>query len=198
MDERIGRSLFDPTIRLPAFVLRETALAHDIALLAEFCRSHGISFAPHGKTTMSPAIFRRQVEAGAWAITVATPWQAEVAVDAGVERILIANEVVDDAGLAWIGELLDRDGAGAAGLCRLGGRRRADGARGSWVAVGGCRCWSRSAWPGRGPASGRTTRRRPSRAPSTPPMPSHWPASRSMKGSSAGRPRRNARRPSAS
>jgi D-serine deaminase-like pyridoxal phosphate-dependent protein len=91
MDERIGRSLFDPTIRLPAFVLRETALAHDIALLAEFCRSQGVSFAPHGKTTMAPAIFRRQAEAGAWAITVATPWQAEVAVDAGIERILNAN-----------------------------------------------------------------------------------------------------------
>ena len=32
----------------------------------------GVSFAPHGKTTMSPEIFRRQAEAGAWAITVAT------------------------------------------------------------------------------------------------------------------------------
>jgi D-serine deaminase-like pyridoxal phosphate-dependent protein len=135
MDERVGRSLFDPTIRLPAFVLREAALAHDIALLAEFCRSHGVSFAPHGKTTMAPAIFRRQTEAGAWAITVATPWQAEVAVDEGIERILIANEVVDDAGLAWIGELLDRDGPelivcadSVAGVermqARLGGRRR--------------------------------------------------------------------------
>ncbi len=135
MDERIGRSLFDPTIRLPAFVLRETALAHDIAVLAEFCRSHGVSFAPHGKTTMAPAIFRRQVEAGAWAITVATPWQAEVAVEAGIERILVANEVVDDAGLAWIGDLLDRDGPelivcadSVAGVermaARLRGRRR--------------------------------------------------------------------------
>ncbi len=110
MDLRIGRSLFDPTIRLPAFVLRETALAHDIAVLADYCRERGVSFAPHGKTAMAPAIFRRQAEAGAWAITVANPWQAEVAVDAGIERILIANEVVDDAGLAWIGDLLDRDG----------------------------------------------------------------------------------------
>lgn len=110
VDGRIGRSLFDPAIRLPAFVLRESALAHDIAILAEFCRSRGVSFAPHGKTTMAPAIFRRQAEAGAWAVTVANPWQAEVAVDAGIERILIANEVVDDAGLAWIGDLLDGDG----------------------------------------------------------------------------------------
>ncbi len=134
-DERIGRSLFDPTIRLPVFVLRETALAHDIAVLADYCRGRGISFAPHGKTTMSPEVFRRQAEAGAWAITVATPWQAEVAVDAGIERILIANEVVDDAGLAWIGDLLDRDGPellvcadSVAGVermaARLAGRRR--------------------------------------------------------------------------
>ncbi len=134
-DERVGRSLFDPTIRLPAFVLRETALAHDIAVLAEYCRERGVSFAPHGKTTMAPAIFKRQVDAGAWAITVATPWQAEVAVDAGIERILIANQVVDDAGLAWIGELLDRGGpellvcadslAGVERMSsRLAGRRR--------------------------------------------------------------------------
>lgn len=109
VDERIGLSLFDPRIRLPAFVLRERALAHDIAVLADFCRSRGTSFAPHGKTTMSPEIFRRQAEAGAWAITVATTWQAEVAVDAGIGRILIANEVVDDAGLAWIGDQLDRE-----------------------------------------------------------------------------------------
>jgi D-serine deaminase-like pyridoxal phosphate-dependent protein len=134
-DERLGRNLFDPTIRLPVFVLRETALAHDIAVLADYCRARGISFAPHGKTTMSPEIFRRQADAGAWAITVATPWQAEVAVDAGIERILIANEVVDDAGLAWIGDLLDRDGPellvcadSVAGVermaARLSGRRR--------------------------------------------------------------------------
>ncbi len=134
-DERIGRSLFDPTIRLPVFVLRETALAHDIAVLADYCDARGISFAPHGKTTMSPEIFRRQARAGAWAITVATTWQAEVAVDAGIERILIANEVVDDAGLAWIGDLLDRDGPdllvcadSVAGVermaARLAGRRR--------------------------------------------------------------------------
>ena len=110
MDERIGRSLFDPTVRLPAFVLRESALAHDIAVLADFCRDRGISFAPHGKTTMAPAIFRRQAEAGAWAITVADAWQAEVARDAGIERILIANQVVDDAGLDWIGSVLDDDG----------------------------------------------------------------------------------------
>ncbi len=135
VDQRIGWSLFDPRIRLPAFVLRESALEHDIAVLADYCREHAVSFAPHGKTTMAPAIFRRQVEAGAWAITVAHTWQAEVAVDAGIERILIANEVVDDAGLDWIGGILDDDAPdivvcadSVAGVermqARLRGRRR--------------------------------------------------------------------------
>jgi D-serine deaminase-like pyridoxal phosphate-dependent protein len=109
-DPRIGRSLFDPVVALPTFVVRETALAHDIAVLADFARSRGLSFAPHGKTTMAPAIFRRQVDAGAWAITVAHTTQAAVAAGAGVERILIANEVVDDNGLDWLGTILDADG----------------------------------------------------------------------------------------
>lgn len=106
-DPRIGRHLFDGRTPMPAFVLRETALAHDIAVLADFCRAAGVSFAPHGKTTMAPAIFRRQVEAGAWAITVATTGQAAVALESGIERVLIANQVVDDEGLDWIGDRLD-------------------------------------------------------------------------------------------
>lgn len=108
-DPRVGRSIFDPGVRLPSFVLRETALAHDIEVMATFCRERGLSFAPHGKTTMAPAIFRRQLDAGAWAITVADTWQAEIALKAEVDRILIANEVVDDAGLDWIGATLKAD-----------------------------------------------------------------------------------------
>ena len=135
VDARIGRSLFDPSIRLPAFVLRERRSPTTSTSSPTSAAGTGISFAPHGKTTMSPAIFRRQVDAGAWAITVAHPWQAEVALDAGIERILIANEVVDDAGLDWIGDVLDGDGpellvlvdsvAGVERMARrLAGRRR--------------------------------------------------------------------------
>jgi D-serine deaminase-like pyridoxal phosphate-dependent protein len=36
-----------------------------------YCRRRGVSFAPQGKT-MSPALFRRQLRDGAWAITAAT------------------------------------------------------------------------------------------------------------------------------
>jgi D-serine deaminase-like pyridoxal phosphate-dependent protein len=85
-------------------ILREPALAHNLELMAGFCREHGVDLAPHGKTTMAPALWRRQLEAGAWGITAANAVQARAMREAGVPRVLIANEVVDGAGLAWLAE----------------------------------------------------------------------------------------------
>jgi D-serine dehydratase len=106
----LGWNLFDGRFLFPTMVLHLPAMDHNIALLAEYAQTHGVSLAPHGKASMAPEIFRRQLAAGAWAITVATAWQARVAAKVGIQRILIANLVVDDAGLAWIAETLDEDG----------------------------------------------------------------------------------------
>jgi D-serine deaminase-like pyridoxal phosphate-dependent protein len=106
----LGWNLFDGRFLLPTMVIHEAALDHNIALIADFCARRGISLAPHGKATMAPAIFRRQLAAGAWAMTLATPWQARVAATVGVPRILIANEVTDPAGIDWMGTTLDGDG----------------------------------------------------------------------------------------
>jgi D-serine dehydratase len=86
---------------LPVTTLRGDAVTHNIATMAEYCRRHGVLFAPHGKTTMAPQLFDRQLEAGAWAITAATPTQAFVMRKFGVPRILIANEVTDPHTLSW-------------------------------------------------------------------------------------------------
>ena len=75
--------------------------------MADYCAERGVSLAPHGKTTMAPAIFRRQLEAGAWAMTLATAWQARVAAASGVPRILLANEVVDAGSIDWLASTLD-------------------------------------------------------------------------------------------
>ena len=57
---------------LPLAVLERDALAHNVAVdAAAYARSRGIDLAPHGKTTMSPQLFRRQLDAGAWGITFA-------------------------------------------------------------------------------------------------------------------------------
>ncbi|MBM3679867.1 MAG: hypothetical protein FJW81_00765 [Actinobacteria bacterium] len=98
-----GWSLLDGDLPLPVLALREDALDANIATMRAWCAAHNASLAPHGKTTMAPELFRRQLAAGCWAITVATIAQARVCADFGVPRILIANEVVDPAGLGWIG-----------------------------------------------------------------------------------------------
>jgi D-serine dehydratase len=69
-------------------------------------REWGIDLAPHGKTTMSPQLFQRQLDAGAWGLTFATVTQLAVGVAAGARRTLIANQVVSDADLAGIQMLL--------------------------------------------------------------------------------------------
>ena len=87
----------------PVLVLRDQALRHNLDLMARFCRRHGVSLAPHGKTTMSPQLVRRQLEAGAWGVTAASPAQARLFRAFGVERVVIGNQVVDPAGLRWLG-----------------------------------------------------------------------------------------------
>ncbi len=89
-------------LQLPVLALRERALAHNLALMAEYCREHDVELAPHGKTTMAPALWRRQLDAGARGITAANATQARAMRAAGVPRVLIANEVVDPAAVAWL------------------------------------------------------------------------------------------------
>ena len=85
-------------------VLKRGALEHNLAVLARFCRQRELKFAPHGKTTMSPALWRAQLAAGAWAITVATPNQALICAKAGVPRVVLANQVLDQGPLAWLAD----------------------------------------------------------------------------------------------
>src|SRR4051812_29186405 len=86
----------------PAMVVRDDLLQHNIESMASWCERQGVGLAPHGKTTMAPAIFERQLAAGAWGITVATIQQAAVALDAGAKNILIANELTWRGDLEWV------------------------------------------------------------------------------------------------
>jgi D-serine deaminase-like pyridoxal phosphate-dependent protein len=103
------RSVFDGGFTTPLLVLSEEALEHNLGLLEAYTAGHGLSFAPHGKTSMAPQLFARQLARGAWGITLAVPHQARVARAFGVRRIFLANEVVDAAALRWIGQELDAD-----------------------------------------------------------------------------------------
>jgi D-serine deaminase-like pyridoxal phosphate-dependent protein len=95
----------------PLLTLDAAAVEHNIAVMSAFTAAHRVDIAPHGKTTMAPALWRRQLEAGAWAITVATPWQFRVAAAAGVRRVLHAGAVLDPADLRAIADFRRPDPA---------------------------------------------------------------------------------------
>jgi len=87
---------------LPVMTLRESALASNTAVMQAWVERHDMLFAPHMKTHMAPALAHRQVDAGAWGVTVASVQQAMVAWEHGLRHLLVANEVLDPAGLRWL------------------------------------------------------------------------------------------------
>jgi D-serine deaminase-like pyridoxal phosphate-dependent protein len=101
--------LFGGAFTMPLLVLRETALRQNIQEMAGYCAAAGVDLAPHGKTTMAPQLFARQLAAGAWAVTAATAGQIQVYCAFGIKRILLANELTDRAGLAWLAARLADD-----------------------------------------------------------------------------------------
>ena len=101
-----GWNVLQGDLPLPLAVIKRDALDGNLRWMQAFAREHGVDMAPHGKTTMSPQLFRRQLDAGAWGITFATVTQARVGVAAGVRHCLIANQVLSAADLAAIQRLL--------------------------------------------------------------------------------------------
>ena len=93
----------------PLLTLRESALANNIEAMAAYCDRAGVALAPHGKTAMSPELAARQLVHGAWGITVATIGQLRTYRAFGFPRLLLANELVDEAGIAWLAAELAAD-----------------------------------------------------------------------------------------
>ncbi|QHC25707.1 amino acid deaminase [Streptomyces sp. GS7] len=103
------RNLFTGGFTTPVLALSAESVEHNLALMETYATRHGLAFAPHGKTCMAPQLFARQLEHGAWGITAAVPHQARVYRDYGIQRIFLANEVVDAAALRWLAGELDAD-----------------------------------------------------------------------------------------
>ncbi|KOG40540.1 amino acid deaminase [Streptomyces decoyicus] len=103
------RNLFSDGFTTPVLALSAESVAHNLALMETYATRHGLAFAPHGKTCMAPQLFARQLEHGAWGITAAVPHQARVYRTYGIERIFLANEVVDAAALRWLAAELAAD-----------------------------------------------------------------------------------------
>ncbi|MFD7570908.1 alanine racemase [Streptomyces sp. NPDC059810] len=103
------RNLFTGGFTTPVLALSADSVEHNLRLLETYAERHGLAFAPHGKTSMAPQLFDRQLAHGAWGITAALPHQARVYRAHGIARIFLANEVVDPVALRWVAGELDAD-----------------------------------------------------------------------------------------
>ena len=101
VDALIGRSIFDGTFLSPLVILRSTAIEHNLATMRDFCLANRVELAPHGKTTMAPSLISRQIAHGAWGVTVANAVQARTLFHHGHQRLLIANQLVNEASIDW-------------------------------------------------------------------------------------------------
>ncbi|HEX9447546.1 MAG TPA: alanine racemase [Dongiaceae bacterium] len=96
-------------LAFPVAVLKKSALENNSRWMRSFIAAAGVSLAPHGKTTMAPQLFHQQIADGCWGITVATAQQAAVAAAHGIQRILIANQLVGAANIRIVLDLLHQN-----------------------------------------------------------------------------------------
>lgn len=103
-----GWSLLAGDICLPVATLNWPVVQRNLAWMATFAGQQQALLAPHGKTAMTPALFQAQQAAGAWGCTVATVPQLQVAVAAGMRRVLLANPLVGRAEQRQVAKLLQQ------------------------------------------------------------------------------------------
>lgn len=104
-----GWRLLSEDLPLPVAVLKEKSLRHNSEWMKAFLAQGGAVLAPHGKTTMSPALFDLQLADGAWAITVSTPHQVQVVRSFGYKRIFLANQLIGAKAIDYVISELARD-----------------------------------------------------------------------------------------
>jgi len=78
----------------PALLLDLPKAERNIAEMARRMDRLPAALRPHAKIHKSPILGRRQLDAGAIGLTTATVWEASAMIEAGLDEILIANQVV--------------------------------------------------------------------------------------------------------
>ena len=102
-------NLLNEDFMLPSMVVKEKAVLNNSAWMKEFAQKAGVLVAPHGKTTMCPDLFEIQLADGAWGMTLANAYQVKVAFRHGINKILMANQLVGKQNIKSILEELKAD-----------------------------------------------------------------------------------------
>lgn len=96
-------------LQMPAAVLRRSALANNADWMRRFVDRFGVALCPHGKTTMAPQLFDRQLRDGAWGLSCATIPHLRIYRRFGVKRVIYANQIVSAAAAHWLAAELAGD-----------------------------------------------------------------------------------------
>lgn len=117
----------------PALLLDLDAFESNLVAMTASLAGTGVRLRPHAKSHKCPEIARRQTAAGAVGVCCQKTSEAEALVHAGIDNVLIANEVVGDAKLRRLARLAKRATLGvcvddAAALAALEAAMAAEGA----------------------------------------------------------------------
>ncbi|MDQ0253970.1 D-serine deaminase-like pyridoxal phosphate-dependent protein [Evansella vedderi] len=82
-------------LETPSLIINEEKMNRNLHRMMSVRTKHGVNVRPHFKTHKSIAIAKKQLELGAIGITVATATEAELLLDNGIEKILIAFPLTD-------------------------------------------------------------------------------------------------------
>ena len=98
-EQDIGRAARD--LDTPVLIADLDVMERNIERMAQvITRDAGVRWRPHTKAMKSPAIARKLLDAGATGITCAKLGEAEVMAAAGIDDILIANQIVGPTKIA--------------------------------------------------------------------------------------------------
>jgi D-serine deaminase-like pyridoxal phosphate-dependent protein len=103
---QIGRARDEVTT--PALLLDLDVARRNIAIMAERFRELPAELRPHIKVHKSPELSLLQCEAGAIGVACATVWEAQVMAEAGIDDVLVANQVIHPDKVARLAELATR------------------------------------------------------------------------------------------
>ncbi|MCR6670701.1 alanine racemase [Devosia ginsengisoli] len=103
-----GWNLFRNDVSFPVAALRLSAIERNSRTMQSYLGANGISLAPHGKTSMAPQLFARQIADGAWGITISSVAHLAVCLHFGFRRLIIANQVIGTAEIDYVAGVLAR------------------------------------------------------------------------------------------
>jgi len=103
MTNEIGMRVCE--ISTPAVVVDLDVVERNVAQMAAYCRAHQLGLRPHIKTHKTVEAARMQLEFGALGLTVAKVGEAEVMIESGAGKILVAHPIFGDRKIRRLAEL---------------------------------------------------------------------------------------------